>query len=652
MGPERLFGIATAQPDLSGVDQTGGLVALSFTKYKNDGINVYCQCDNDAGWVLKGRAKLSPYLDNRPLLETRRPELRIMKALTRVTLALATCVLASVAMAGDFTTYSIGNSLTQDLLYQVQGPIYTYENRLGNTYHWGIQFRPGATLTYLHDNPRDAGQPAITRSGIGYYASSPTSSGGWPSSNTQAWDVALTSAANTWDVVTMELYKSIPNTNRPYSYCTLGTDTTAMNDVITKTRASNATNNASTRFFLYAAWPDWSANIDVHDNAQYQTNFTATTTNNDSQLGRLSRDYYQNLYNRVHIANPGVSLSVIPVGEVYYKLSTMMDSNAFSGSGLTSIGQLYRDPFHANVLGRDIIAWTAFATLFKQSPLGLDRYSPYDTSATGTILLYKGADHGYRQFQTSSLTLSDKRLIQNTIWQVLSKNNAYTHVPIAPVGYWPLDELSGLAMDHSGNNNNGTLVNSPAPVQGMLGKALNFNRASRSYVGMNNASAIKGPLPITVSVWINPIPIIGANSVIFGSDNWNGSLYAGYSLTLTSDGHLQASFGSGTAGTSGRRTRTGGMVLTPGWQHVSAVIQGQGNVHLYINGIEDVGGGYSGTGGAMVYTTAMSKIGAGGNVYFNGAIDDVRVYNRALSNTEIHLLANPSGVIGLLMGMR
>ena len=74
---------------------------------------------------------------------------------------------------------------------------------------------------------------------------------------------------------------------------------------------------------------------------------------------------------------------------------------------------------------------------------------------------------------------------------------------------------------------------------------------------------------------------------------------------------------------------------------MSAVIQGQGNVHLYIDGIEDVGGGYSGTGGAMVYTTAMSKIGAGGNVYFNGAIDDVRVYNRALSSTEIHLLANP-----------
>ena len=101
-----------------------------------------------------------------------------MKVLTRVMFVLAAAVLASFAKAGDFTTYSIGNSLTQDLLSQVQGHIYTYEYNLGNTYHWGIQFRPSTTLTYLHDNPRDVGQTASTVSGIGYYASSPTSSGG------------------------------------------------------------------------------------------------------------------------------------------------------------------------------------------------------------------------------------------------------------------------------------------------------------------------------------------------------------------------------------------------------------------------------------------------------------------------------------------
>jgi len=76
VGPERTQDLATSHPDLSGIDQTGGRVALSFTKYKSEGVNIYCQRENDADWVLLGRATVSPFLDNRPLLQTGKPELR------------------------------------------------------------------------------------------------------------------------------------------------------------------------------------------------------------------------------------------------------------------------------------------------------------------------------------------------------------------------------------------------------------------------------------------------------------------------------------------------------------------------------------------------------------------------------------------------
>ena len=52
------------------------MVVLSFTKYASEGINVYCQRSDDTDWVLLGRATLSPYIDNRPLLEVGKPELR------------------------------------------------------------------------------------------------------------------------------------------------------------------------------------------------------------------------------------------------------------------------------------------------------------------------------------------------------------------------------------------------------------------------------------------------------------------------------------------------------------------------------------------------------------------------------------------------
>ncbi len=75
-GREKTFDLSSSKPSLSGVDQTGGKVALSFTKYKSDGINIYCQRESDADWVLLGRATVSPYVDTRPLLQTGKPELR------------------------------------------------------------------------------------------------------------------------------------------------------------------------------------------------------------------------------------------------------------------------------------------------------------------------------------------------------------------------------------------------------------------------------------------------------------------------------------------------------------------------------------------------------------------------------------------------
>ncbi|MCX7102259.1 MAG: hypothetical protein NTX38_12465, partial [Methylobacter sp.] len=58
------------------IDQTRGVVILSFTKYNSDGINIYCQLSNDATWALLTRATFSPFLDNRPLLEPNKTELR------------------------------------------------------------------------------------------------------------------------------------------------------------------------------------------------------------------------------------------------------------------------------------------------------------------------------------------------------------------------------------------------------------------------------------------------------------------------------------------------------------------------------------------------------------------------------------------------
>ncbi|MEQ1622101.1 MAG: hypothetical protein ABL919_11890 [Methylococcales bacterium] len=83
-GAEMSNDLANASPNLSGIDQTGGVVALNFYKNKSDGINIYCQRENDTDWILLARATVSPYLDNRPLLKTGKPELRRYSAIFMV----------------------------------------------------------------------------------------------------------------------------------------------------------------------------------------------------------------------------------------------------------------------------------------------------------------------------------------------------------------------------------------------------------------------------------------------------------------------------------------------------------------------------------------------------------------------------------------
>jgi len=68
--------LSTSHPELSGTDMSDGVVALNFSKYNSEGVNIYSKRNNEVDWVLLNRASVSPYMDMRPLLEIGKPELR------------------------------------------------------------------------------------------------------------------------------------------------------------------------------------------------------------------------------------------------------------------------------------------------------------------------------------------------------------------------------------------------------------------------------------------------------------------------------------------------------------------------------------------------------------------------------------------------
>lgn len=216
------------------------------------------------------------------------------------------------------------------------------------------------------------------------------------------------------------------------------------------------------------------------------------------------------------------------------------------------------------------------------------------------------------------------------------------------VGWWTFD--GGQANDISGNNNHGTLVSSlgysDAIVPGFdnSGGSLNFN-GTTSYVNLGNPASLSLTTDVTFSVWVYwTTSDAGAHDIVQKDDTattpgYAFGIYQNKIYTFISPTLAQSS----------------GAVSSNIWVHIAAVKAGT-VVSFYINGAA------SGTGSApsSIPTNALNaNIGrkeVGGIDYFPGKLDDLRVYNRALTGGEINSIYNSAftpwmeGTLPVLMG--
>lgn len=198
------------------------------------------------------------------------------------------------------------------------------------------------------------------------------------------------------------------------------------------------------------------------------------------------------------------------------------------------------------------------------------------------------------------------------------------------IGWWKFDETQGkTAKDSSGGNHNGTLVGNAKWAHGRTGGAVALDGAG-SYVRIADKSAFDMGDQTTIACWVN-IHSVSADwmTIVAKGDNaWRLS-------TINQDKkfHFSVNDWNRTAGLNGSTT-----INADEWHHLAAVYNG-GVLQLYIDGKLDASQPWTGGIGKNNSDVLIGENAQQSGRFFNGLIDDVRIYNQALSESEIKALA-------------
>jgi hypothetical protein len=196
------------------------------------------------------------------------------------------------------------------------------------------------------------------------------------------------------------------------------------------------------------------------------------------------------------------------------------------------------------------------------------------------------------------------------------------------VGEYSFNQGSGTTLtDTSGNHNNGTITNGTwAPGQ-FGGNALSFN-GQNTWVTIPNSSSLNLTSAMTLEAWVKPTTFTGASSIIM-KEQPGGLVYA---LYAASDGPAPPTTVVDVGGVDTQVSSAAGLPSGT-WSYLSATYDGT-VLKLYVNGTLVSSLGLT---GALATSSGVLRIGGDSiwGEFFNGLIDDVRVYNRALNQGEI-----------------
>jgi hypothetical protein len=196
------------------------------------------------------------------------------------------------------------------------------------------------------------------------------------------------------------------------------------------------------------------------------------------------------------------------------------------------------------------------------------------------------------------------------------------------VGVWLFNEGSGSKVfDLSGNQNIGAFEGDTHFIPGKFGPALHFD-GTGDYVDCGNDASLE-PNQFTLCFWVKGIYSGGSKGLI--SRGTSGSATNNHYYIFFNGGKIYFYIGDGVANNGDDFSTT---LIDNTWYHIVAVLNSS-KLLVYVNGVKDVTEVTRTIDPGITAKTVIGALSQGSQYYFNGAIDHVVIWNRALTAIEI-----------------
>ena len=233
---------------------------------------------------------------------------------------------------------------------------------------------------------------------------------------------------------------------------------------------------------------------------------------------------------------------------------------------------------------------------------------------------------------------------ENVLSAHIGPGRASVADPSAPFAHWKLDETSGTQAIDAEGSNDGTLAGNPAWTTGQIDGGLDFDGVV-DYVDVGTFDVVGTGL--TMMGWFNAESIPTEDPRIISKANGTDPSDAWWQFGIADSGSNRYLRMRIKAGGTTTTFADSSVNLTAGqWYFAVATYDNAtGDMKLYLDGAEIASGSHAVGGAVDTDPIVPVAIGANGTIegFFDGILDDVRVYGRALDATEISNLFAAGG---------